>query len=59
MLGILATVLMQSSSTVTSIIVGLVAAGVIPVKYVVLTINGIIFQNEYEIVHTSIYFPSF
>ena len=32
MLGILATGLMQSSSTVTSIIVGLVAAGVIPVK---------------------------
>ena len=34
MLGILATVLMQSSSTITSIIVGLVGAKIIEVKYV-------------------------
>ena len=41
MLGILVTVMMQSSSTTTSIIVGLVGADLVDVKWVFLLMQGI------------------
>lgn len=40
MVGILATVLVQSSSTSTSIVVGLVGSGVMPVRQAIFVIMG-------------------